>query len=241
MAGPPRLSVVIPAFNEAARLPVTLERIGAFLGASPRWLPAEVVVVDDGSSDETCGVALRIGPWEGVEVVVRRFASNRGKGAAVREGLATSRGEWVLISDADLATPIEEVDTLAAAGADLASGSRGLRRELILRHQPRLRELGGRVLNLAFRLLGLTRLTDTQCGFKLLEGGLARRLATRLRLDGFAYDLELLARAERAGGRVVEVPVRWFHVEESSVRPLRHGLQVLRDAVVLRCWLWLGR
>ena len=241
MATRHRLSVVIPAFNEASRLPVTLERIGAFLGASPRWLPAEVVVVDDGSSDETWVVAQRAGLPAGVELVAKRLPSNRGKGAAVREGLAASHGEWVLISDADLATPIEEIDTLAAVGADLASGSRGLQRELILRHQPPLRELGGRALNLAFRLLGLTHLTDTQCGFKLLEGGLARRVAVQLRLDGFAYDLELLARAERAGGRVVEVPVRWFHVEESRVRPLRHGLQVLRDAVVLRCWLWLGR
>ena len=166
---------------------------------------------------------------------------NRGKGAAVRAGMAASLGERVLISDADLSAPIEEVEALLKSGADVAVGSRGVLRELIVRRQPLVRDTMGRIFNVGLRLLGLTRLRDTQCGFKLLEGELARRLAGALRLDGFAYDVELLARAERSGATVAEVPVRWYHVEASRVRPFRHGLQMLRDALRVRLWLWIGR
>ncbi len=239
--GGTRLSVVVPAYNEERRLPATLERVAAFLADRRDLLPAELVVVDDGSTDGTCGVVDDFRPPADVEVRLVRFGHNRGKGAAVRAGLAACRGEWVLVSDADMSAPIEEIDALLASGAGVAVGSRGVRRELIMRHQPLARDTMGRIFNLSLRLLGLTRLKDTQCGFKLLEGELARRLAGELRLDGFAYDVELLARAERSGARVAEVPVRWYHVEASRVRPLRHGFQMLRDALRVRVWLWTGR
>ena len=240
-AGGVRLSVVVPAYNEEKRLPGTLERVAAYLARTARLLPAEVVVVDDGSTDGTAEVVRAFRPPAGVAVRLVALERNRGKGAGVRAGMAASAGASVLISDADLSAPIEEVEALLGSGSDVAVGSRGVRRELIMRRQPMARDTMGRAFNLALRLLRLTRLKDTQCGFKLVEGGLARRLAGELRLDGFAYDVELLARAERAGASVSEVPVHWYHVEASRVRPLRHGLQMLRDALRVRVWLWLGR
>jgi dolichyl-phosphate beta-glucosyltransferase len=239
--GQTRLSVVIPAFNEERRLPGTLDRVAGYLAGRQQLLPAEIVIVDDGSSDGTAGLARAFRPPAGVSVRLVQFSRNRGKGAGVRAGLSASCGERVLISDADLSTPIEEIEALLATGADLAVGSRAVRRELIMRHQPLARDTMGRIFNLALRFLGLTHLKDTQCGFKLLDGELARRLAGALRLDGFAYDVELLARAERAGATVAEVPVHWYHVEASRVRPLRHGFQMLRDALRVRVWLWRGR
>jgi dolichyl-phosphate beta-glucosyltransferase len=170
-----------------------------------------------------------------------RLPVNRGKGAAVRAGMLAARGRFILISDADLATPIEELETLQASGADVAAGSRGVRRELIVRHQPLAREGMGRIFNLILRVVGLTALKDTQCGFKLLRGDLGRRIAAAMRLDGFAFDVELLSRAERLGARVEEVPVHWYHMEQSRVHPIRHSLQMLRDVLRLRIWLWLGR
>ena len=213
----------------------------AYLHGHEALQPAEIVVVDDGSTDRTAAVGEGAETVPGVRVRVIRLDRNRGKGASVRAGLAASRGERVLISDADLATPIEEVERLLASAVDVAVGSRGVRRELIVERQPLARDTMGRIFNLILRTLRLTRLRDTQCGFKLIEGSLARRLAAELRLDGFAFDVELLARAARAGATIAEVPVRWRHVEASRVRPLRHGSQMLRDVLRLRIWLCLGR
>ncbi len=235
------LSVVVPAYNEAQRLPSTLGLVARYLAGRPQLRPAEIVVVDDGSADGTSEVVEAFAPPSEVEVRLVRLPENRGKGAGVRAGLAASRGRRVLISDADLSTPIEEVEALLASGADLAVGSRGVRRELIDRHQPWARETLGRLFNLALRLMGLTRLKDTQCGFKLIDGALAHRLADALRLDGFAFDVEMLARARRFGATIAEVPVRWHHVDASRVRPLRHGLGMVKDAVRVRFWLWAGR
>ncbi len=213
----------------------------AYLHGHEALQPAEIVVVDDGSTDRTAAVGEGAETVPGVWVRVIRLDRNRGKGASVRAGLAASRGERVLISDADLATPIEEVERLLASAVDVAVGSRGVCRELIVERQPLARDTMGRIFNLILRTLRLTRLRDTQCGFKLIEGSLARRLAAELRLDGFAFDVELLARAARAGATIAEVPVHWRHVEASRVRPLRHGSQMLRDVLRLRIWLCLGR
>lgn len=235
------LSVVVPAYNEEGRLPATLARIASYLQGRPDLLPAEIVVVDDGSTDATAAIVGQLTAGPGIAVHLVRLERHRGKGAGVRAGLAASTGARVLISDADLATPIEEIDALIASGVDLASGSRAVNRGLIARRQPLARDLLGRLFNLGLRVLGLTTFRDTQCGFKLLDGELARRLAGELRLDGFAFDVELLARAARHGASIAEVPVRWYHVDESRVQPLRHGVQMLRDALRLRLWLLIGR
>lgn len=238
MCTSPFLSVVVPAYNEARRLPATLDRIARFLKDSPAWVPTEIIVVDDGSRDETAAVAEGFEPPAGVVMRTLRLGVNRGKGAAVRTGLAASKGAWVLISDADLAAPIEDLDTLRDAGVDLAVGSRALRRELISRRQPWPRDLMGRSFNLVLRLLRLTEMHDTQCGFKLIKGDLARWLGGRLCLDGFAFDVEMLARARKLGRTICEVPVRWEHVDESRVMAVRHSLQMARDVLRLRVWLW---
>ena len=230
--------MVIPAFNEERRLPGTLVRLAEYLHSRPEVLPAEVIVVDDGSTDRTAALAGELPSSPQLTLRLESLGANRGKGAAVRRGLSLSRGKWVLISDADLASPIEELEKLQVAGADVAVGSRALRRELIARRQPLARDALGRCFNVLLRVLGLSTFRDTQCGFKLLRGDLARALAEELTLDGFAFDVELLARATRRGAKVVEVPVRWYHVEESRVRPLRHGLAMVRDAFVLRWRLW---
>ena len=233
--------MVIPAYNEERRLPATLAEVTAHLAARSEYLPAEVIVADDGSRDGTASVAERFEPPTGVAVRLVRLPNNCGKGAAVRAAMATSRGARVLICDADLAAPIEELARLWGAGVGVAAGSRALRRELISRRQPLSRDYLGRAFNLAVRALGLTTMRDTQCGFKLLEGSLARRLAGELRLDGFAFDVELLARARQAGATLAEVPVRWRHVDDSRVRPLRHGLRMVLDSLRVRRWLWSSR
>jgi dolichyl-phosphate beta-glucosyltransferase len=241
-SGPTRLSVVIPAFNEAGRLPASLLRVYGYLAGTARWLPAEVVVVDDGSSDGTVDSARALAAPPGVELVVVRHDRNRGKGAAVRTGFGASRGELVLLSDADLSSPIAEVESLAQAAAapSVVIGSRALDRSLTLVRQPWYRDLMGRTFNLITRLLVLPGFSDTQCGFKLFPGPLARALASAQRLDGFAYDVELLALARRWGYPVREVPVRWDHVEASRVRALRHSSQMLRDLLRLAWWRWSG-
>lgn len=234
----PKLSVVIPAFNEADRLPPTLDRVEAFLRETPRWRPSEIIVVDDGSSDSTADTARSRRALEGIDLVVAAHPVNRGKGAAVRTGFERSRGAWVLLTDADLSAPIEDISVLGdAADTDaVAVGSRAVDRRLIMQRQPLHRDFMGRIFNTAIRALGLTRLHDTQCGFKLFPGELARALAAAQRLDGFAFDVELLVLAHHWGYRIEEVGVRWEHVEASRVMAVRHSSQMLRDA--LRLWWW---
>lgn len=236
--GSPRLSIVIPAFNEANRLPSTLTAIAAYLKNHWQLLPAEILVVNDGSLDATAACAAAFQPPEGISLVIHSLPENRGKGAAVRAGLALASGEQVLLCDADLATPIEELEKLLPYAGTVVCGSRALDRRLISRHQPWLRDRLGRVFNWVLRLLGLTKLRDTQCGFKLLPGGLAGELSKVLHFDGFVYDVELLSRAERLGFPPVEVPVRWAHVDESRVRPLADGVRMVKDALRLRWKLW---
>ena len=235
---PPRLSVVIPAFNESDRLPPTISRIHDYLRENPDWLPAEILVVDDGSADDTAAAAKSVDLSGLFDLKVLAHEANRGKGAAVRTGFAHTSGKWVLLTDADLSAPIAELPKLAraAAAGGVAVGSRSVERRLIENPQPRYRNLMGRTFNLAVRTLGLASIGDTQCGFKLFPGELARMLASVQRLDGFAFDVELLVLTRLWGFPVHEVAVRWLHVEASRVQAVRHSSQMLRD--VFRIWLW---
>jgi dolichyl-phosphate beta-glucosyltransferase len=231
-----RLSVVIPAFNEAERLPPTLQEIIRYLGAMSEWLPAELIVVDDGSLDGTADAAAALEVPGGLALAVIRHARNRGKGAAVRSGFLESHGAQILLCDADLASPIDQLAVLAASGTQdtVRIGSRALDRTLIAIRQPSYRDLMGRAFNLAVRALVLPGIHDTQCGFKLYPGDLGRALAAAQRIDGFAFDVELLFLARRWGAPVIEVPVCWRHIEASRVRPLLHSAQMLRDLTWLR-------
>ncbi|MCU0303206.1 MAG: glycosyltransferase family 2 protein [Thermoanaerobaculales bacterium] len=225
-----RISVVIPAYNEALRLPATLAAVADHLGRDESWIPAEIIVVDDGSTDATGTVVALHEPAEGVALRSLTHPANRGKGAAVRTGVAASLGDLVLLCDADLATPIAELDRLAAVLTDgVAIGSRAVDRLRIERRQPVYRDLMGRCFNLAVRLLATPGIRDTQCGFKLFDGALARALVAAQRVDGFAFDVELLLLARAWGREVREVPVRWAHVDESRVRPITHSAEMLRD------------
>jgi len=238
-----RLSVVIPAFNEADRLPPTLAEVIGYLGAAPAWLPAELIVVDDGSRDGTADAAASAAVPDGLALELIRHDRNRGKGAAVRSGFLGSRGDEILLCDADLSSPIDQLAVLASRGSreSVRIGSRALDRSLISTRQPSYRDLMGRTFNLAVRTLVLPGIHDTQCGFKLFPGELGRALAAAQRIDGFAFDVELLFLARHWGARLVEVPVRWRHVEASRVQPLLHSAQMLRDLLWLRLRAAAGR
>jgi dolichyl-phosphate beta-glucosyltransferase len=208
-----------------------------------RWLdgrgtPYEVLVVDDGSADRTKALA---GEFAGKHPAFRVVAlpENRGKGAAVRAGFAESRGSLVLFSDADLSTPLEELDRLSAAlgdGADVAIASRALPGSNLEIRQAWYREHMGKTFNALVRLFTGLPFHDTQCGFKLFPGDLARSLAPYQRLDGFAFDVELLVLARWWGYTIREVGVRWRHVDASRVSPIRHSSQMMWD--LLRLWWW---
>lgn len=230
-AAAPELSIVIPAYNEATRLGSTLAKIVAFGRA--RFAPAalEILVVDDGSRDATVEVALAHGdPW----IRVVRLPQNAGKGAAVKRGVIESRGRLVLISDADLSTPIEDFDKLRPylAAHPLVFGSRAVRGAELTRRQPFYREWMGKTFNRLIGLAGIRGVTDTQCGFKLLDGGVARRLFSLLTTPGFAFDVELVYLAHRLGYSIAEVGVRWENSPTSRVHvlfdPPKMLLEVLR-------------
>ena len=225
------LSVVIPAYNEASRLGDSLERVLPYL--ERRGKPFEVLVVDDGSSDATVQVGTEYshrGVW------VLELARNRGKGAALRHGVVASSGAKVLLSDADLSTPIEELGRLEPylEQADLILGSRAVDGARIELRQPWHRELMGKTFNLVIRLLGFGTFRDTQCGFKLIAGEAARRIFPLLTIDRFAYDVELVWEAQQHGLRVIEVGVEWHDSPVSRVRPWQDAPQMLRDVLRVR-------
>jgi dolichyl-phosphate beta-glucosyltransferase len=225
------LSVVIPAFNEQARIGASIEAVCRYLRQSGRsW---EVIVVDDGSSDRTAAIAAALADREpGIRLI--RSARNGGKGHALRTGVLASRGAEVLVSDADLSTPIGEVERLweVRDGAVAAIGSRVQRSTIELR-QSRLRETLGRLGNLMIRAVAVRGISDTQCGFKLFKGPQARALFQMARLNGWAIDVEILHLCARFGWPVVEVPVRWSHAAGSKLRPTAY-LQVLGELAYLR-------
>ena len=227
----PFLSIVIPAYNEAARLASSLEAIQNYVGG--RNFSVETIVVDDGSTDNTMEIASG---QAGIRVL--RNERNRGKGFSVRHGVLEARGELVLFTDADLSAPIEEADTLLAAmessHADAVVGSRALERELIGVHQSPLREWGGRFFNLLVRIFTGLRIHDTQCGFKLFRRQTTRRAFELQRVDRFGFDPEILFLIKRLGGKVVEVPVRWNHSPATKVHYLRDSLHMTLDLVLLR-------
>ncbi len=231
------VSIVIPAYNEEARLPATIDLVLAYLRASRRWGGWEVIVVDDGSGDETAAIAERARDAE-PRLSLLRNPGNRGKGYSVRHGMLAARHDWALFSDADLSTPIEELDRLHDACLErncaIAFASRAIDRGLIEERQSLLREFGGRGINLLMRLIVGLDVADTQCGFKLFSREAAQAVFPLQTIEGFGFDPEVLFIARKLGFRYCEIPARWKHVEGTKVRPVRDGLRMLGDFARIR-------
>jgi dolichyl-phosphate beta-glucosyltransferase len=229
------ISIVIPAYNEQVRLPDTLRRVERYLQESG-WNFHEILVVDDGSADGTADAATEFAKTN-PNVRVLRNPGNRGKGFSVRHGMLEAHGHWRLFSDADLSTPIEELEKLWCAlesGNDqIAIGSRALDRSLIGVHQPGHRETMGRIFNGVMRAATGLAISDTQCGFKLFRGDVAEEVFSRQRLERFGFDAEVLYIAARRGYGIAEVPVRWNHVEGSKVGMLS-GLHAFGELLDIR-------
>ncbi|TKJ32142.1 glycosyl transferase family 2 [Blastococcus sp. CCUG 61487] len=225
---------MIPAYNEASRLPNTLHRTVDFL-REQSW-SSRVVVVDNGSSDGTADVVRAFGAASDDVPVELVGCARPGKGAAVRRGLLRSRSRFVGFFDADLATPVETLSTVMehfAAGAAAVVGSRHAPGARFVQHQPAARQLGGTVFRAMTRRL-VDGVHDTQCGFKFFErAALVPALAT-CRTTGFAFDVELLRNLQRAGAEIVEVPVAWSHATGSSFSPLRDGVSAFRTVLQLQ-------
>src|SRR3989442_640564 len=232
----PPFSVVIPCFNEAARIGGTLRSTLDYLTANAPQ--SELIVVNDGSTDETGAIARKILGETNLQTRLIENFPNRGKGAAVRSGLLAAREPIGLFSDADLSTPLTEtpklIEPIANGEVDIAFGSRALDRSLIGIHQPWRREQGGRVFNLLVRVATGLPFWDTQCGFKAFQLDVCRPILEAAHVHGFAFDVELLYLAKRAGLRIREIPVRWNHAEGSKVSFFRDSLRMLREVIALR-------
>ncbi|MDA1313153.1 MAG: glycosyltransferase family 2 protein [Acidobacteria bacterium] len=242
----PSLSVVIPAYNEESRLPASLEKVAHYLKENVQP-PSEILVVNDGSSDNTFEIArISAAGLETAElrITVLDNGRNRGKGYSVRHGVSAARYGWVLITDADLSAPIEECAKLFAAvqqqGCDVAIGSRAIDRSLIGVHQSSFREMMGRTFNIAVRIGAGLPFKDTQCGFKLFSDNAARDVFSRQLLEGFGFDVEVLYLAARLGYQVAEVPVRWDHCEGTKVR-MFSGADAFLDILRVRGNDWSGK
>lgn len=228
------MSVVVPAYDEEARLPQTLERLHEYYEARP--YSYDVIVVSDGSRDKTNEIALSFARSH-PKFRLLAYEPNRGKGYAVRTGMLAADGEFILFCDADMATPQEETEKLMVhmrQGADVAIGSRPLKESKLEKHQPFLREMLGRASNKLIQMLAVRGIHDTQCGFKMFTRKAAKDVFSRCRLDGFSFDFEALMIARDLGYRIDEVPIRWFHQEGSKVVFWRDYPRALRDLVSLR-------
>jgi len=228
------VSVIFPAFNEEGRLEPTLREAAAYFRAIGR--PAELIVVDDGSRDRTSTLVRHLAR-ELDTLRLIRLAANRGKGYAVRTGVLNACGRYVLFADSDGATPISELARLEAAltaGADIAIGSRVKQSAAVRVSARRYRRVIGRAFRALVRISTATDIQDTQCGFKLFKARAAEDLFSRMRIDGFAFDVEVLLMARRCGYSVAEVPVNWTHQPGSRVNLAVDSIRMLRDLMVIR-------
>lgn len=237
------LSIVIPAYNEVNRITRSLDGVLSFLKS--QHYRAEVIVVDDGSSDETAArVSEYIGKFHeaGHDLRVLTNKPNRGKGYSVKRGLAEAAGEIVLFSDADFSSPITEapklLEPIAEGQVNVSIGSRALNRELIGVHQPRMREFGGMIFNLCMRTITGLKFKDTQCGFKAFRREPALPVFKLQRIDRFGFDPEVLYIAKKHGNRILEVPVAWNHCEggelQSKWNYLRDSIDMFADLIRIR-------
>jgi dolichyl-phosphate beta-glucosyltransferase len=230
----PYLSVAIPAYNEEHRIAESLAKLVEYL--RDKDYTYEVLVTDDGSKDRTLDICRAFAaehPW----LRIIHYDANQGKGYAVRTGMMDARGEYVLLCDADLATPLEELDGFwryVKDGCDVVIASRAVRESHLVERQPIHRELAGRMFNLGVRVLAVRGIHDTQCGFKLFRREAAQAVFQLCTLNGFSFDIEVLHIAQKLGYRIQEVGVHWYHRPGSKVRMLRDGMKMLRDLLKIR-------
>jgi dolichyl-phosphate beta-glucosyltransferase len=233
-------SFIIPAYNESSRIRPTLDEI-LRCTAEKGW-DAEILVVDDGSRDDTPHV-IREYAAKHAQVQLIQNPGNRGKGYSVRNGMLHARGEVCLFTDADLSSPITEAQKLFDAisgGADVAIGSRWLRAELQTERQPLYRQLFGRIFNLLLRVFLGLRFKDTQCGFKALRREAAQRIFPLQKIERWGFDPEILFLARRMGFKSAEVPVLWAHSEGTRLHPFRDGMRMFVDVLHIRWNAWTG-
>ncbi len=233
------ISIVIAAFNEEKRIGASLHKIADHFNRPDEEY--EVIVVDDGSTDRTGEVVKGFDHiFPRLELV--RYEVNMGKGYALRRGVCASKGDVVLVTDADLSTPIEELDKLLPLirnkDCEVAIGSRALALSEILKKQPFWRRAMGKIFNRIVKLLVIEDFDDTQCGFKLFSGNVARSLFGDAIINRFAYDVEILALAKKRGCGIMEIPIKWINSPESRVNPVVDSMQMLKDLV--RIWLHVG-
>src|SRR6266702_3246466 len=237
----PTYSIIIPAYNEGARLGTTLDRVLNYVAAQ-RW-DAEVIVVNDGSRDQTPDL---VRSYAQTHPALRLLENpgNRGKGYSIRNGMLHASGEILLFSDADLSSPIEEADKLLAAlqnGADVAIGSRWLRAELQTQRQSLHRQLLGRVFNLALRMVLGLPYHDTQCGFKAFTRRAADAIFPLQRIEGWGFDPEILFLARKFGMKTEEVPVQWAHSGDTRIHPVRDGIRMFVEMLKIRWYSLMGK
>ncbi len=233
----PDISIVVPAFNETDRLSGSVQKILSYIGG--RKLGAELIVVDDGSSDSTAESArISAESFNGTPTHVIRYEPNRGKGFAVKTGLLEASADIALFTDADLSTPIDEmpklIDPIASGEFDLTIGSRAIDRTLIGTRQPWRREQGGRVMNLIIRKMSGLDFSDTQCGFKAFNMLKMRRILELMTVDRFGFDVEFLFVAQYHGLRIAEIPVRWNDVTGSKVSVVRDTFRMFKELGQIR-------
>ena len=233
------LSVIIPAFNEEKRLGKTLEIIKSFLDG--KGFEYEVIVVDDGSGDNTVKVARESALAAAGRLKLLSNEKNRGKGYSVRRGISGSCGRRVLFSDADLSTPITEMDKLSAlldGACQIAIGSRSVKDSDVKVHQPLIRQTMGKVFNLFVKILMYRDYNDTQCGFKMFDGDTARSLVPGLKIDGFCFDVELIYLARKKGYKVKEAGVVWENSPESKVDPIKSSMEMFLNLFRIKLLHW---
>lgn len=227
-------SIILPAYNEGVRIGDTLAKVLAY--SKKRGWDAEVLVVNDGSTDNTCEIVRSYAVNNPLLRLIDN-PGNRGKGYSVRHGMLRARGDILLFSDADLSSPIEEADKLFAAiedGADIAIGSRWLKPELQAQRQPLLRQILGRVFNLALRMILGLNYKDTQCGFKAFSRRAAQAIFPLQQIERWGFDPEILYLAKRFGFSIQEVPVVWSHREGTRINPLRDGMRMFAEVLRIR-------
>lgn len=224
------ISIIIPAYNEEERIGVSIEKINKYLNSEN--INAEIIVVDDGSNDNTVNIASK---FSNVKVI--KQDKNKGKGAAVRRGMLAAKGDFRIFTDADLSTPIYELKKLLDyfnKGYDVCIGSRAVDYSLIKEHQPWYREMMGKTFNKIVQLLVVKGIKDTQCGFKGFNKSAAEKIFSKAKIDGFAFDVELVFLAGKFNLKIAEIPVEWYNDERSKVNPITDSTKMFIEILKIR-------